>query len=751
LANEIAKLFVTISADTSGFNKGVKGMQQQLKVIGTAMTAAGAAGLKLVDSAREINSHLATTAVTVGATTDELRGMVLEVANVTFGIDSVTKTFDILAKAGMRNQEEMQATATAFDTLGDATFSSAEAVADILVPAFKVFGKELPKTADELDTFTWLVTNTTIDLAEFGAVMSYVAMYGADLGLEVNDLIAILAALEDRGIGGAEATRLFRTAVKQAADGVAPFNEILGVSQTQIEGYKSEMNDATGLTQQYADAANTQYGIMDKLKFLWSRLTFQLGSFLTPLEPILAGMTAMGPVMIFLGSATGRSALAFIANAAATMKSHIATALHTGSSATLAGTQTAVAGATGKAAVAQVGLNRAMMANPIIAIIAGFVALGFALKHLWENWERISIQMDQVWLKMRNTVAGGLPTYQAEMDLFNLELAWQELAKAVKDSQEQIVSDVKMATDHAISEAGRLAKQEKRILDDRAAYYRDKHYEKMELIDKEMMAELRAIDPVLAAQVEGYNQEIEGLDKRRQAREDEAEDDRLAALEKERRDSDTSQQRKEALDREIAEIEDARNREHIIEERNLAISGAAFETYFEGQKTLVDKQLSTQLETYNADLAAFKALNHDKLVDLKAYVDTYNKIVGSTGMPGMEFEIPEGPVPEQRTTPGWTPPLLIPTNTRKWAAGGTITEPTLLYGLNSHQPYALAGEAGIEHVVPDGQMGGNTYNTYKVNINNPVVREDSDIKKLSQQVGIELGRISGRRMRMAGL
>ncbi|MDD4986379.1 MAG: phage tail tape measure protein, partial [Dehalococcoidales bacterium] len=254
--NQIGRLFITIGSDISGFTKGMNTVQGRLKTIGAGMTAAGAAGLKLVDSAREINAQLAATAITVGSTTKELRGMVMETANVTFGIDSVTKTFDLLARAGVKNREDMIASANAFDALADATNSNAEIVADILIPAYKVFGLELPKTTQDLDKFTWLVKNTTIDLEEFGSVMSYVAMYGADLGLTVEDLIAILAALEDRGIGGAEATRLFRTAVKQAADGVAPFNEILGVSQEQIAGYKKEMAEAIGITEQYADAAN---------------------------------------------------------------------------------------------------------------------------------------------------------------------------------------------------------------------------------------------------------------------------------------------------------------------------------------------------------------------------------------------------------------------------------------------------------------------------------------------------------------
>ncbi len=39
--------------------------------------------------------------------------------------------------------------------------------------------------------------------------------------------------------------------------------------------------------------------------------------------------------------------------------------------------------------------------------------------------------------------------------------------------------------------------------------------------------------------------------------------------------------------------------------------------------------------------------------------------------------------------------------------GGLITEPTLLYGLKSMRPYAVAGEAGIERVTPGGYQTAN--------------------------------------------
>ena len=64
----------------------------------------------------------------------------------------------------------------------------------------------------------------------------------------------------------------------------------------------------------------------------------------------------------------------------------------------------------------------------------------------------------------------------------------------------------------------------------------------------------------------------------------------------------------------------------------------------------------------------------------------------------------------------------------RYEKGGSILEPTLLYGLKSKRAYAIAGEAGRESVVPTG--GGTT-----IYINNPVVREEQDIDRLAHRLG----------------
>ena len=291
------------AADTT--DKGAAKMQDGMRKAAIAITAVGVAALLLVKNARKLNAELGQVALTTGSTASGMRGLAMELSNVTFRLKSVINTLTILSRAGVKDEEQMKDVANAFDTLADATGSTAEAVADQLIPAFAVFGLELPRTAEELDSFTWLAKNTMISLTDFASVMDYVAMYGSELSVTLDEMIAIMAILNDRGIMGAAATRLFRTAVSQAAKEGMSLNEALGINNALVSEYIGKIGtDAVGATQAYADVANEQFGIMDKLASKWEDFALAIGSVLTPLEPLFALMTALGPVMLAMSLTT---------------------------------------------------------------------------------------------------------------------------------------------------------------------------------------------------------------------------------------------------------------------------------------------------------------------------------------------------------------------------------------------------------------------------------------------------------------
>jgi len=98
------------------------------------------------------------------------------------------------------------------------------------------------------------------------------------------------------------------------------------------------------------------------------------------------------------------------------------------------------------------------------------------------------------------------------------------------------------------------------------------------------------------------------------------------------------------------------------------------------------------------------------------------------------------------TMPGWLggktigfniPEISLP----KFAKGGIIPEPTLLYGLKSMRPYAIAGEKGPEVVSPSGAGVVNNFN-----IGELAVREEADIARIAR----ELYRMQQSKARMVG-
>jgi len=381
--------------EASKVMKGTVGnFQQYGKQIGGAMAGAGAAGLKFAGDSKDLTGQLNVTAMGLDVNTDELRKLMLETANVTFSVEETTTTFDTLTRAGMKDAKQMAKSATAFDTLGDAIGKPASQVAKTLVPAFKAFGIGLEDAGDHTDAFTWLTRNTTVELDDFSSAMNYLAPDIDTLGLSLDDTVAIMAALEAKGISGSAATKEFRTAVTAAATGEQSLTDALGLTDAELAIYQTEIAGSTGLTDQYAEAANAQYGTVDKLKHSFSELSVKLGAQLEPLEGVFAGMTALGPVVMLASTSVGANTFKLIGNTAAFVAQKTA----------MAAGKIIMVGVT----AAQWLLNAAMTANPIGLVVLAVVALIAIGLALWKYWDEIvaffGVAWDTIKLVFTNTI-----------------------------------------------------------------------------------------------------------------------------------------------------------------------------------------------------------------------------------------------------------------------------------------------------------------------------------------------------------
>lgn len=290
-----------VNNQLSNMERNAERLKKGMRVMGAAFTAVGVAGLAIIDKTKKINAELGVTAHGLGITTEEMRNLTLATTNVTFPIKEVTATFDLLARAGIKDQEVLADTATAFDTLGDAIGKPASLVTEVMVPAMKTFRLSAEEIAGKTDMMTYMIRNSTVSLEDFNTMVGYTDQEMVDAGFAIDDMAAAMIWMSDNGVApGRVMLREWNKAVTKSKEENIDMTEALGMTNEELETYKGKLKGATGLTQELADISNEQYTIMDKLKQKWSELTLSASKYLEPMEPILAGMTALGPILMGL-------------------------------------------------------------------------------------------------------------------------------------------------------------------------------------------------------------------------------------------------------------------------------------------------------------------------------------------------------------------------------------------------------------------------------------------------------------------
>lgn len=269
-------------------------------VVAGVSTSVGLAIVGLTDSAKKTNAELAGTAITLGTTTEDMRDLALATSDAGFPLDDTISTFDLLARAGVRGDDQLQSIAKSMDTLGDATGNSAATVTSALIPALNAFDIPLSKVGEHMDGLTYLTKNSTIDLTDFTGTISVLGPKLNDLGLSLEDSEAIMLALSKAGYQGTAATRLFRSAVTDSKGDVDALYTSLGLTKDTVEGYKTSIEGATGSTEQYAAAADSAIGTTDQIKSAWDEFTLSVGSSLEPLNSVGTALSIGGPLLLGL-------------------------------------------------------------------------------------------------------------------------------------------------------------------------------------------------------------------------------------------------------------------------------------------------------------------------------------------------------------------------------------------------------------------------------------------------------------------
>jgi hypothetical protein len=265
--------------------------------IGAGIGVVGAAATTLIDANRGMDASFATTAASMGVSDGAVKELARSLQSVDSPIAEVAATLDILARAGMTNIDSMGQTASAFDTLADATGQNADTLTEAMVPAFNALGIELADAPSKIDGLATMFRQSNVDLGDFSTMMTRMGPDLGKMGMGLTDVEAILMSFADKGITGRKATSELTDAINESDGDISKFYESLGITADELSGYKTGLETSTGAAEKFADAQNSSFGTVDKFAFKIETLKQGLGDVLKPFEGLASAAMLAGPAI----------------------------------------------------------------------------------------------------------------------------------------------------------------------------------------------------------------------------------------------------------------------------------------------------------------------------------------------------------------------------------------------------------------------------------------------------------------------
>lgn len=234
--------------------------QNKLVAAGAAVTAIGAGMVKIANDTASFNQWIARAGANVEATTqqlDEFKKVAIDATKDTmFNAEQGAAALYQLAGGGIDAKDAMVglqqavkfATANGLDNLDEAAI----AVANVMT-IFKLRGDDAAKAMDVLTTAGHDAFGTTQDLV---AAFKEAGPIAASVGISVEQLSGLLAALGDAGFQGTEAGVDLKRAIEQL---VSPS----GQAQDAVQSLGLKLSDSQG---NFVGLANALDQLEDKLK-----------------------------------------------------------------------------------------------------------------------------------------------------------------------------------------------------------------------------------------------------------------------------------------------------------------------------------------------------------------------------------------------------------------------------------------------------------------------------------------------------
>jgi len=349
--------------------------------VGAAIGGAAIAAEAFVRSQQDYYVTAAKISQITGLERDEVVGLAIELTNISNSIDDAYGVMEVGARQGLRTRDELAAYVKVWDDIGTASDENAVELARAAI-SLRSVGIETGNLTDAYDTFGFVMTHTTSSVSDFLRLTGYMARDMDQYGMGVSDVAITLAALEEKGMGAADARRALRSAMSSAKGDVTALYRELGITDEQLTRLNGEVKGGADYITEMGDAYNSTRTPLQYLQVEATKLSNLLGA---DLNPVIGASSA---VLSGLSTALLTAATAKYVFADASIKTLIPS----------------LAASTASAWA----FTAALLANPITWIVLGIVGLGAALYLLASNWDDISGWFMDRWEQVGSVVTGAI-------------------------------------------------------------------------------------------------------------------------------------------------------------------------------------------------------------------------------------------------------------------------------------------------------------------------------------------------------
>lgn len=340
-------------------SKSANLLEANWKKVGIAGAAAGVAFEAMARKQAPLTESTKRLAASTDMTEDEVRALATSMTNVTFPMEDVLDLMEAGRQQGLKTGAELERFANFWDMVGDATGEAGPKLGEAGV-ALRAVGIDAKNSDQALAAFGFITESTTMEIADFLRLVGRVAPEMGPMGLSIDNVAALLGAMEAQGMNARVAQAELQQAMKSADGDMNVMLQTLGITAEEFESYTQKVEESSEVIQRNAEIHAESYTIMEKLQASAEGLMYQYGD-------MIGIMGSFAPVMMGLGPAMKGIAMAQSLAAVAATK---------------------------------FGMAQYFALGPVLLIIAAIAVAALIAWYLYKNWDVVSVKIMAIWEKL---------------------------------------------------------------------------------------------------------------------------------------------------------------------------------------------------------------------------------------------------------------------------------------------------------------------------------------------------------------